>query len=46
MLIILWLQMFEKIFFSNRVFDKWNSLWPIPVSLLHCNTVDTFKKKN
>ena len=32
----------RKYFFSNRVIDIWNSL---PVSLLHCNIVDTFKKK-
>jgi len=29
-------------FSSNRVIDIWNS---IPASLLHCNTIETFKKK-
>jgi len=33
----------RKYFFS-RVIDIWKSL-PVTVSLFHCNTIDTFKKK-
>ena len=32
----------RKYFFSVRVIDEWNSL---PVDIINCNTIHTFKKK-
>jgi len=33
---------YQKEFFTVRVIDEWNRL---PETVLHCNTLSTFKKK-